>query len=80
MVVLAAVGKGLDFDQGLTVQEQKDSGDTVSQRFAIAVNKLSQPCQTLLLGERAAGRLRWVICTDLFTRVFLAQANRFRIF
>ena len=57
MVVLAAVGKGLDFDQGLTVQEQKDSGDTVSQRFAIAFNKLSQPCQTLLLGERAAGRL-----------------------
>jgi hypothetical protein len=45
-----------ELGQGLAEQQQKDSGDTVSQRFAIAVNKLSQPCQTLLLGERAAGR------------------------
>jgi hypothetical protein len=45
-----------DLGQGLAEQEQKDSGDTVSQRFAVAVNKLSQSCQTLLLGERAVRR------------------------
>jgi len=33
--------QGRDLGQGLTVQEQKDSGDTVSQRFAIAVEALA---------------------------------------
>ena len=75
------VGRCCDLGQGLGVQKQEDSGNAVGQCFGIAGKKFAEPCQALLLGECAAGRgCWWVMCTDLLSRAFLAQAKKFRIF
>jgi hypothetical protein len=45
----------------LAEEEEKDSGNTVGHRIAVAVEKFLERCQTLFLGERAARRGRLLI-------------------
>ena len=45
-----------DPGQGLSEQQQEGSSNAISQCFGISGKQFSKPCQTLLLGERAAGR------------------------